>query len=224
MDDGAGGGAGPGMDGVPPPPPLSEEARTWAAACLERLRSADPAVRRSAAEALRALGPPAVPLLREARDAADGDLRTDLDRILGAIAKGPGPKEPGRRPGAPGAKPGGDGKAPGDGKPSAMAFLDRVREDLALDDATYRTVADRLLLFGRDAREVLMDARDGLITYEDARTRVGDLRAALRDEMGKTLSAEQVTRLDALLDEQARRLGGGGAKPKPEKPPPAPAR
>jgi len=190
--------------------PLTEEGRAWAKGCLERLQSSDPAIQRSAAEALRALGPAVVPILREARDAADENGKKAIERLLGTMEKGPKPNADGMKPGQPGRGP---------------AMLERVRTELALDDATSRTVGRALLDFGRQTREVMEDARDGLITYEDARTKATGLRGTLREGLKGALSEEQLVKLDGILDEMGKRMGGGpppkkdGAKPGDGAPP-----
>lgn len=202
------------MDGEPAAP-LTEDGRAWAKTCIERLQSADPAVQRSAAEALRALGAPVLPLLKEAREGADDAGKQRLERVAGMIGRPPEAK--------------GDRKGPGPGQAPARGsgILEKVKTDLALDDAQARTVGAALLALGRETREALEDARDGLITYEDARTKVSGLRSKLREDLKPTLSADQLTKLDGILDEMGRRMGGGGPKkeppakpdaPKPEKP------
>jgi hypothetical protein len=189
--------------GEPDAVPLTEEGRAWAKGCLDRLLSADPAIQRSAAEALRALGPAVVPFLREARDAAaDETGKKAIERVLGSMES----MEKDRKPRPDAAKPGQPGRGP--------AMLERVRTELALDDATSRTVGKALLDFGRETREVMEDARDGLITYEDARTKATGLRGKLRDGLKGTLSEEQLVKLDGILDEMGKRMGGG---PPPKK-------
>ncbi len=180
-----------------PPPPLSEDARAWAGFCIDRLLAEDPAVQRSAAEALRALGPAVIPLLEEARAHADDRGRRVLERVASMVKAPPGPGPVGKpdRPVPPGATPGERG----------MALLDRVRRDLALDDDGARVVGGRLLEFGREVREIFQDARDGIITYEDARGKVAGERAKVRESLKGSLSEEQAARLDGILDQQFKR-------------------
>jgi len=213
---------GDAMGPAAPPAPLTDDARAWARTCVERLQSADPAIQRSAAEALRALGPSVLPLLREAREAADDAGKQRLERVAGMIEKGAAPGAPGQeksrdKAGTP------PGKAGQPGAPARGAgILERVKTDLALDDAQSRTVGMALLNLGRETREVFEDARDGLITYEDARTKVSGLRGKLRDDLKATLSADQLTKLDAILDEMGRRMAGPGAPKKDAPPAPKP--
>lgn len=183
-----------------PPPPLTADARAWAGFCIDRLMTEDPQVRRSAAEALRALGPPVLPLLEEAAAKADERGRKTLERVASLVKNPPGP------PPGPGGRAG--GKGPG-GPPGerGMALLDRVRKDLALDDDAARVVGGRLLEFGRDLRETLQDARDGIITYEDARAKVAGMRTGLRESLKASLGEEQLAKLDAILDEQFKAPG-----------------
>jgi hypothetical protein len=212
-------GGGPGEPGDMPgasPPPLSEEARTWARFCIDRLLMEDPAVQRSAAEALRALGPSVLPVLKEASATADERGRKMLERVSYAVSNPPMPPRPGKGPGQdkPGFGPGPDGK----GRP--MGLLERVRSELALDEPQSRTVGAALLDFGREVRETMMDARDGLITYEEARSKGGELRRSLHEAVKGSLSEEQLAKLDGILDEMAKRMGGGPPPGAPGKAPP----
>ena len=193
----------PAGEGAPaegaPVPVLSDAARGWAKTCLERLLdgASDPAVRRSAAEALRALGPAVKPVLEEARASAGEEGRGVIDRLTASLgAPRPGDAPP---PGEGGARkpPGGAGRA---GKGGGGSVLERVRTELGLDEAGARAVGGKLLEFGREMRTTMEDARDGLITYEEARTKISGQRARLRDALAGTLSAEQQAKLDALLD------------------------
>jgi hypothetical protein len=214
-------------DAGSPPPPLTEDGKAWAKSCIERVHSPDPAVQRSAAEALRALGPSALPLVREARDAAaDEPTKGILGKVVAMLEKAPMKG----REGPDGRKlPGPDGGVPPEGKPGepkpnpdmpkrGYALLDRVRTELALDDAQAKTVGPALLLYGRDVRDVLLDARDGLTTYEEARTKGAEMRTKLRDGLKATLTSEQLDKLDGILDEMGKRMGGGGP-PKDKAPP-----
>jgi len=243
-NDGAPGDGAPAGGAPPaPPPPLTEDARAWAKSCIDRLLAGgagatDPAVQRSASEALRALGPAVIPVLVEARDgAADEKGKQVLGRVLAMIEKGggkgprPGPdgappgEKPGRKPeGKPGEPGPGADKRPDGPKPNdrgrGPALMERVKTDLGLDEAQTRTVGQALMLFGRDVRDVMMDARDGLITYEDARTRGAEMRTKLREDLKATLTAGQLDKLDGLLDEMGKRMGGG--PPPKEKPKDAP--
>jgi hypothetical protein len=209
-----------------PPPPLTEDGRAWAKSCIERFQSADPAVQRSAAEALRALGPSALPLVREARDAAtDEPSKMRLERAVAMLEKAPRPGADGKFP-RPGDPKSPDGKPPeskpGEPKPGADApkrgfgILERVKTELALDESQSRTVGQALLTYGREAREAMMDARDGLITYEEARTRGADLRTKLREGLKASLSAEQLDKLDVILDDMGKKLGGPKEKGPPK--------
>ncbi len=217
-------GEGQGPDGASPlqgnpaqPLPLTDDARAWAKSCIDRLLTADPMVQHSATEALRALGPSVLPVLREARDAApDEKGKQVLGRVITMIEKGPRPGGDGAPPFA-GKRPGPDGAPPGSkpGQPGpdqarrGPALMERVRTELGLDDTQARTVGQALLQFGRDVREVMMDARDGLITYEDARSKGTELRGKLRDGLKSTLTEDQLKKLDGILDEMGKRMGGG---------------
>jgi len=193
---------GGGMEeaGRSAPPPLSDEARAWASSCVERLlAAADPAVRRSALEGIRALGPGVRPVLEEARAASkDPAAQAVLARVADSLdAPRPGPVPP----------PGKDG-AGKDPPPRARAdrgrgLLDRVRTELGLDAEGVRTLGGKLIAYGREFRTLMEDARDGLITFEEARTRGSDLRVALRDSLKDLLTADQQAKLDAMLDDLA---------------------
>ena len=100
-------------------------------------------------------------------------------------------------------------------RPAAGGVLERVKADLALDEAQSKTVGAALLSMGRDARTVREDARDGLITYEEARTKVAELRGKLREGLKATLTEEQLVKLDGILDEMTR---GPGPKKDEKKP------
>ncbi len=200
-----------GEDGAAPPPPLGDEAKAWAKSCLERLLSStDPSIQRSATEALRGFGPAVLPVLREARDARGTDdekARQAISRVITMIEKGPRPGgEGGKRPAPPNGNEGNPDKKPGQ-PPRGPAMLERVKTELGLDDTQLRPVGQALLQFGRDAREVGMDARDGLITYEDARTKVTELRGKLKDGLRSTLNEDQLKKLDSLLDEMGKKMG-----------------
>ncbi len=220
MDSGGGG------DAMDPPPPAMEgppdregrrrrppadgegatatpEVRQWVADCVHALGSGDPLVRRSAAAALATVGPAALAELRRLRDGADPYLRADLDRIVALLERAPADS--------------GDAAAE-----RLRPVLDRVRRDLGLDEAGMRPVARLLAKYAAEGRELVADARDGVMSADDARARVADLRAALRVDLTPHLTADQMARLDALLDEYARRMAGGGGAP-PGTPPPAPA-
>jgi len=170
------------------PPPLSEAARSWARVCIDRLLGDDPAVRRSASDALRALGPGVVPLLREARQGADEAGRRVLDEAARGLEKAKA------RPAEPPKEPGKDGRA----RPREV--LERVRTELGLDPEKARAVGAKLMPFGRAIRETMEDARDGLVSYEDARAKGEALRAKLREDLKADLTEEQIAKLDGILD------------------------
>jgi len=203
--------ADPGAMDAPAPPPLSDAAKAWARVCLDRFLGADAAVRRSAGEALKALGPAVAPLVREAAAGAGEAAKYALEEVARA-AEERGAKAPGATPkGAPRA----DGRAPD----RARAVFDRVRDELGLDDRQSATVGARLLEYGRDLRETMADARDGLVSYEDARTKAGELRSALRESLKTDLTAEQMGKLDAILDSLAPGGKSPGGKPGKKAPP-----
>ncbi|MCK6480019.1 MAG: hypothetical protein L6R43_07685 [Planctomycetes bacterium] len=194
--DGEGRAAGPGKED--PPPALSPEATAWARTCVEGVLSADPAVRRSAAEALRALGPGARPVLEERRASAGEEGARALDRVAASL----GAPRPTGDPSGPAAPA---GPAPAEPSPAgprerARSVLERVRTDLGLDGEAARAVGERLLAFGREVRATLEDARDGLLSPEEARTAVSDLRTRLRESLAETLSREQQEKLDGIID------------------------
>lgn len=201
-------------------PPLSADAEAWARTCIERVLAGEPAIQRSAAEALRALGPAVFPLIRQAREGADEKGKAALDRVAEALSKGPG-RNKGQGLGPPEVPPGQAKKAERGGPRAAM---ERVRTELGLDEATTRTVGMELLRFGRELRETMMDARDGLVTYEEARTRVAEMRGKLRESLRPALTEEQLAKLEAILDDLGPKKPGAGAPPaKPKEPPPADA-
>ena len=210
--------AAPGADAmdVPAAPPLSETAAAWARICIDRFLGEDAAVRRSAADALRALGPAVAPLVREAAAKAGEAGKYALEELARSaearVAKRPEV--------APEGAPPPDGRAPS----RARAVFDRVRNELGLDESQEATVGARLLEYGRDVRETTMDARDGLISYEDARAKAGELRTKLRESLTAELTTEQLSKLDGILDSLTPGGKGGKKAPPPREkdPPPAP--
>jgi hypothetical protein len=206
--------------------PLSADAEAWGRICIERALSAgDEATRRSASEAIRALGPAAVPLIRQAREGADEKGKTLLDRITESMARGNGRKK-GPDGGPPAVPPGLEKKGVME-RPGPRAMMDRVRTELGLEDDALRTVGIALFQFGREVRETMSDARDGLVSYEEARTKVGEMRGKLRENLRPTLTEEQLAKLDVILDDMAAKRPGAGAppaKPKEPAPPEPPAK
>ena len=199
---------------VPAPPPLSETAAAWARICIDRFLGEDASVRRSAGDALRALGPDVAPLVREAAAKAGEAGKYALEE-LARSAEARSVKRP---DGDPAAGPAPDAKAS-----RARAVFDRVRTELGLDESQAATVGARLLEYGRDVRETTMDARDGLISYEDARAKAGELRSKLRESLAAELSAEQLAKLDGILDSLTPGGKGGKKAPPPKEKDPAPA-
>jgi hypothetical protein len=168
-------------------------------------------VRRSAAAALRALGPGAAPLLREA--AGGTGIGEEARRLLEETARSLGRAAP--RDGPPGEAPPGAPADPARKPPlRGRAALDRVRTELGLDPERTRVVGGRLLEFGRALRETMEDARDGLVSYEDARAKGDALRARLREDLTGTLTEEQIGKLDGILDS----MGPGKRKAPPQAP------
>ena len=208
--------AAPGADAMDAPaaPPLSETAAAWARICIDRFLGEDAAVRRSAADALRALGPAVAPLVREAAAKAGEAGKYALEE-LARSAEARGAKRPEV---APEGAPAPDGRAPS----RARAVFDRVRTELGLDESQAATVGARLLEYGRDVREATMDARDGLISYEDARAKAGELRTKLRESLTAELTTEQLSKLDGILDSLTPGAKGGKKAPPPKEKDPAP--
>ena len=205
-------------------PPLTADAEAWARVCIERVLAAgDDVTRRSAAEAIRALGPAAMPLIRAAREGADEKGKALLDRVAESMSRGAGRKK-GPPDGAPPAVPPGLEKKGATMRPGPKGVMERVRTELGLGDEALRTTGMALLQFGRDVRETMADARDGLVTYEEARSKVGEMRGKLRESLSPTLTAEQLGKLDVILDDMAPKKPGAAAPPKPPAPADAPAR
>jgi hypothetical protein len=184
-------------EATPEPAALSAEAAAWGRVCIDRLLGADPSVRRSAAEAIRALGPAAAPLLREARQGAGEAGRIVLDELARSLEK----RRERSADGAP--KPGTPADPSKAAPPRGRAVLDRVRTELGLDPEQTRAVSGRLVEFGRSIRETMADARDGLVSYEDAKAKGDALRAKLREDLKGSLTEEQIGKLDGILDAMA---------------------
>lgn len=178
-------------DGEPrPPAPLSAEMERWIRNGITALGSGDPAVVRSAAAALGAVGRPALPFVKEARRTADPLLLRILDRVEDLLER------------APEARPGPDAAV----AQRIRSIVDRARGDVALDDARAKTLADALGEYGREFMETLADLRDGILLPEEAQARVAELRNDLRRDLAETFTKEQIAGVDAILDDLARTL------------------
>jgi hypothetical protein len=161
-----------------------------------------------------------MPLLRQAREGADDAGKALLDRIAQSLNRGAGKKK--GPDGAPPAVPPGLAKKGAAQRPGPRGVMERVRTELGLGDEALRAVGGALLLYGRELRETMADARDGLVTYEEARTKVGEMRSKLRENLGGTLTPDQLARLDVILDDLNPKKPGDAAPPaKPKEPPPA---
>ncbi len=198
---------------APEPKPLSPEARAWAETCVQRLADADPAIQRSAAEALRALGPAAAPLVEKALADAAPERRPLYERVLGALrAPMQQPGKPPREPGPPGGKP----------DPTRM-FGDRLRTEAGLDDDQILRVGPALADMTRALREASRDLREGVITIEEAQAEREKIREKLRKDLeAATLTAEQAARVDAIVEDSLKKFANRPGDPPGKKPAPPP--
>ena len=217
--------------------PLSEAARKWLEELIARTADADESIRRSAAQAIAALGTQAIPAVRAAEAAAtDGPQKELLARVANDIesrrdrrARGDGPPLPGE-PGR-----GADGPQPGGARRGLDAMMQRVTEELALTDEQKPKVEAVLKDWTTKRLDLMRGARRDGLTPDQIAEKAAPLRAEAMAQMKTLLTEPQYATFEQIVGSLLEAQRGGGprgpkpadgaqpAPPKPQDPPPADA-
>jgi hypothetical protein len=206
----------PAQEQDPATPPAAERSeqvdasvepavQAWVQTLVRRIADAHPGIRRSAREALVALGQPALPALRQHATSSDPEVAAAAKEVMSRIDRGGGGRR--GRSEAPGPRPGG----------GAMRLL----ADLGLDDAQKKTIKELMESGARKRRELFQDMRDGTLSREEMRAALRDLQAESMKALEGVLNEEQLAGYRKVMRERGRR-GEGRARPDrrgPRKPP-----
>lgn len=214
---------------------LTEASRAWIRDLAARAATDDDQVRRSIAAALRALGPAAVPAIRDCAAAATDPAARQLLERVAADMEGRGgradePDRPamddaGMAPEAPGARPGADTPPAPPRRPGRDA-LERLLADLELRDDQRPKMAELLGGLERRQFEMLREIRQGTLAPDRVPLRIEEVRKATLDASRAILDDAQYDvfddRAQRYFDAMLVRATRGEAKTPAPAPPPAP--
>ena len=183
----------------------------WVDFLAQRIGDENETIRRSAAQALAAVGEPALPALHRLADSGDERTAQAAKRIAARIEKAAG--RPAGRPG--GEKLGGEPAGPGRQEAPGQGVRERIAgaiEQLGLGDAETEKIRAILKEHFQKIRALADELRSGEIDREGLRAARDDLRAALRASLEGILTPEQVQKIERAIEEIRRGAEGKGAR------------
>jgi hypothetical protein len=183
---------GPGGPGRPEPNDPQLDA--WIKTLVEKMNDPHDAIRDSARAALVAVGPPAIPALRELTGGNDAKAFSARRVIQMIEHHATGPRFPGP-PGGPLPPGPGPGRAPQPGDEPPLA---RALGQLDLSDPQRAQITKLVEGYAEKMRAVLEKARDGKIDRAELRDAVGKMSAEATAELRRVLNPDQLRRFDQL--------------------------